>query len=90
MHRKIILCLYFVLSTICNTFQILPTFIRLVNKVGFIGLVEKEWIETLNCLNNDDILFESFVDVGRQLAIELKEQEVSTCLEKKNFFFLNI
>ena len=44
--------------------------------IGFVGLVEKEWIETITCLNDEDIIYESYVDVGRKLAIELREQDV--------------
>ena len=46
-------------------------------QIGFVGLVEKEWIETINCLDYDDIIYESFVDAGRRLAIELREHDVS-------------
>ena len=45
-------------------------------RLGVVGLVEKEWIETLSFLNYDDVIYESFVDVGRKLANELRNEDV--------------
>ena len=45
-------------------------------RIGVIGLVEQEWIETLNMLNLEDIIYESYVDVGRKLARELRSVDV--------------
>ena len=45
-------------------------------KVGIIGLVEQEWMETLSTVNFDDIEYESFVDVGKKLTNELKNEHV--------------
>ncbi len=41
------------------------------------GLVEKEWIDTLNMIEPHEIIYESFIDVGRNLASELKNQDVN-------------
>lgn len=46
-------------------------------KIGIVGLVEKEWIDTLNFATSEDVHFESYVDVGRKLANELKNDDVS-------------
>ncbi|PVD21258.1 hypothetical protein C0Q70_19429 [Pomacea canaliculata] len=43
-------------------------------KLGIIGLVEEEWIATLSTVDSDDITFLDFVDEGRRLACNLKEQ----------------
>ncbi|KAG2442607.1 hypothetical protein HXX76_002692 [Chlamydomonas incerta] len=41
-------------------------------KVGIVGLVEEEWLETLASVNTDDMQYQDFVTVGRKLAAELK------------------
>ncbi|KAL3859708.1 hypothetical protein ACJMK2_009913 [Sinanodonta woodiana] len=42
-------------------------------KIGLIGLVEEEWIATLATLDPEDVTFRDYVDEGRRLAKELKE-----------------
>lgn len=42
-------------------------------KIGLIGLVEEEWIETLGTLDPEDVTFKDFVVVGTQVAKELKK-----------------
>ncbi|RNA11401.1 trifunctional nucleotide phosphoesterase -like [Brachionus plicatilis] len=42
------------------------------SRVGLIGLVEHEWIETLSALDNDDIIYECFVSAGNRLVHELR------------------
>merc|ERR550539_480137 len=37
-------------------------------KIGLIGLVEKEWLDTLATINPNEVIYEDFVDVGNQLA----------------------
>ncbi|KAG2448378.1 hypothetical protein HYH02_006960 [Chlamydomonas schloesseri] len=41
-------------------------------KVGVVGLVEEEWLETLASINTDEMQYQDFVTVGRKLAAELK------------------
>ena len=41
------------------------------------GLIEQEWIETLSTLDFDDVIYESFIEVGNRLAKELREIDVS-------------
>lgn len=41
-------------------------------KIGVIGLVEKEWIATLATMENDDVLFEDFVDCANRLSPQLR------------------
>ncbi|XP_052816876.1 mannosylglucosyl-3-phosphoglycerate phosphatase-like [Mya arenaria] len=43
-------------------------------KIGLMGLVEEEWIDTLSTIDPADIIFEDFVKVGNQLAKELREE----------------
>ena len=38
------------------------------------GLVEEEWIDTLSTIDPDDITFVSYVEEGRKLAKELREE----------------
>lgn len=45
-------------------------------RVGIMGLVEEEWMATLSTINYDDIIYESYVDIGKKLADELRNQEV--------------
>lgn len=45
-------------------------------RIGFIGLVEKEWIETLSTLEYDDVCYESFIECGVRMAKKLREEEV--------------
>ncbi|XP_069950309.1 mannosylglucosyl-3-phosphoglycerate phosphatase isoform X3 [Cherax quadricarinatus] len=43
-------------------------------KIGLVGLVEKEWLETLATINAEQVTFTDYVDKGRELAIMLKDQ----------------
>jgi len=45
-------------------------------QIGLIGLVEEEWIATLNTVDPDDVRFMDFVEVGQRLAQELKSQVI--------------
>ena len=46
-------------------------------KIGFIGLVEQEWIETLPKIGQDEIIYEPFLSAGKRLVNELKTKDVS-------------
>lgn len=41
-------------------------------KIGFIGLVEDAWIETLATVDQEQVTFKDFADEGRKLARELR------------------
>uniref|UniRef100_A0A0K2SW39 AGAP007730PAlike [Tribolium castaneum] n=3 Tax=Lepeophtheirus salmonis TaxID=72036 RepID=A0A0K2SW39_LEPSM len=43
-------------------------------KVGFIGLVEKEWLDTLSTINPGEVTFTDYVEAGSMLAKELKHR----------------
>ncbi|KAL5466915.1 hypothetical protein EMCRGX_G031077, partial [Ephydatia muelleri] len=43
-------------------------------KVGLMGLVEWEWLDTLANLGQEDVVFTDFVDVALELVKELKQQ----------------
>lgn len=43
-------------------------------RIGLIGMVEEEWIETLSIVDQEDITYLDFVDESRRLANELREQ----------------
>ncbi|XP_068241798.1 mannosylglucosyl-3-phosphoglycerate phosphatase isoform X2 [Palaemon carinicauda] len=43
-------------------------------KIGIIGLVEWEWLETLATINAEQVTFTDYVDRGRELATNLKNE----------------
>ena len=45
-------------------------------KLGFMGLIEEEWMETLSTLDPEDLEYKDFVTEGRRLAKELRAQGV--------------
>ena len=46
-------------------------------KIGLVGLVEPDWIETLPCLNDTQhLVYEDYVDKANELVAELKEEGV--------------
>lgn len=44
-------------------------------RIGLMGLIESEWLETLATVSTDHIRYESFVDVGRKLARLLRTEQ---------------
>ncbi|XP_048735520.2 mannosylglucosyl-3-phosphoglycerate phosphatase-like isoform X3 [Ostrea edulis] len=45
-------------------------------KIGLVGLVEEEWMETLATLDPEDITYVDFVSKGKQLCKDLKQKGV--------------
>ncbi|KAK6186162.1 hypothetical protein SNE40_008256 [Patella caerulea] len=43
-------------------------------KIGLIGLVEEEWIETLATIDPEDVTYTDYVEAGRKLAGALRHQ----------------
>ena len=43
-------------------------------KIGLVGLVEREWLDTVATLDNDNIDYTDYVDAGAMLAEELKRK----------------
>ncbi|GFR40976.1 hypothetical protein Agub_g1641 [Astrephomene gubernaculifera] len=43
-------------------------------KVGVVGLVEEEWLETLGAVNVSDMEYRDFIEVGREAARAMKAQ----------------
>ncbi|XP_039298682.1 trifunctional nucleotide phosphoesterase protein YfkN isoform X3 [Nilaparvata lugens] len=43
-------------------------------RLGLIGLVEREWLDTLATINPDEVTFLDFVDVGNKLGDKLKQE----------------
>ncbi|KAK7079008.1 hypothetical protein SK128_013735 [Halocaridina rubra] len=43
-------------------------------KIGIIGLVEQEWLETLATINAEQVTFTDYVDKGRELAVQLRNE----------------
>jgi len=42
-----------------------------------IGLVEWEWLETLSTIDPEAVTYKDYVDVGTELAKQLREKDVS-------------
>lgn len=47
-------------------------------RIGLVGLVEQEWLDTLATINPEEVTFLDFVEAGQKLAAQLK-QEVHIC-----------
>jgi len=45
-------------------------------QIGLIGLVEEEWIVTLTTIDPGDVRCLDFIEEGRRLAQELKQQVI--------------
>ena len=45
-------------------------------KIGIIGIVEKEWMETLSTIDFDEIKYEASILAGKRLAQQLKKENV--------------
>ena len=59
-------------------------------KIGVIGLAESEWMETVIAIDFHDVIFESFIEVGTELANELRTIDVIfiSLILTKSFHFL--
>lgn len=49
-------------------------------RIGLVGLVELEWLDTLPTINPEEVTFLDFVEAGQKLSTQLK-QEVNTFIE---------
>ncbi|KAJ8926041.1 hypothetical protein NQ315_009896 [Exocentrus adspersus] len=43
-------------------------------RIGLVGLVEKEWLDTLSTINPEETTFLNFVEAGQKLAAQLKQE----------------
>lgn len=43
-------------------------------RIGLLGLVEKEWLDTLATINPEGVTFLDFVEAGQKLAAQLKQE----------------
>lgn len=43
-------------------------------RIGLLGLVEKEWLDTLATINPEETTFLDFVEAGQKLAAQLKQE----------------
>lgn len=37
-------------------------------KVGFLGLIEEEWIDTLGCVDKNNIRYENYIDAAKRIC----------------------
>ena len=42
-------------------------------QLGFVGLVEEDWLATLSTVDPDDVTFVDFIEEGRTLARQLRD-----------------
>ena len=47
-------------------------------QIGFIGLVEEEWLVTLATVDREEVTYLDFVTEGTKLAKELRDQVTSS------------
>ena len=47
---------------------------RCVIQIGFIGIVEEDWISTLSTIDHEDIKYLDFIEEGRRLAKYLHQK----------------
>ncbi|KAH1014814.1 hypothetical protein HUJ05_012639 [Dendroctonus ponderosae] len=50
-------------------------------RIGLVGLVEKEWLDTLATINPEEVTFLDFVEAGQKLAAQLKQEQILEALE---------
>lgn len=43
-------------------------------RIGLLGLVEKEWLDTIATINPDEVTFFDFVEAGQKLGGQLKQE----------------
>ncbi|XP_066142642.1 mannosylglucosyl-3-phosphoglycerate phosphatase isoform X2 [Euwallacea fornicatus] len=43
-------------------------------RIGLVGLVEKEWLDTLATVNPEEVTFLDYVEAGQKLAVQLKQE----------------
>ncbi|XP_071053537.1 mannosylglucosyl-3-phosphoglycerate phosphatase isoform X2 [Onthophagus taurus] len=43
-------------------------------RIGLVGLVEREWLDTLATINPEEVTFLDFVEAGTKLAVQLKQE----------------
>ncbi|XP_047120088.1 trifunctional nucleotide phosphoesterase protein YfkN isoform X1 [Schistocerca piceifrons] len=43
-------------------------------RIGLVGLVEKEWLDTLATINPEEVTFLDFVEAGKKLGAQLKQE----------------
>ena len=46
---------------------------------GIIGLVAQEFVDNLSTVDPDDVAYLDFIQCGRDMARELKQQQVINC-----------
>ena len=61
-------------------------------KIGLIGLVEREWLDTLATINPEEVDYTDYVDAGSMLAAELKKkgEDCESGKIYQKLFFLNL
>ena len=62
-------------SSLIRWFLYCCLYSRWGRKIGLIGLVEKEWLDTLATINPEEVTYTDYVTAGTMLAKELKEQK---------------
>lgn len=53
-----------------------------VRQIGFVGLVEEDWLATLATIDSDELEYFDFVTMGTKLAKELRDEVLSLCIRQ--------
>ncbi|GMH75889.1 hypothetical protein TL16_g06902 [Triparma laevis f. inornata] len=53
------------------------SFVKVIGgrRIGFVGLVEKEWMATLSTIDEEDIIYEDFVSCAKRLSKVLRDHD---------------
>lgn len=43
-------------------------------RIGLVGLVEKEWLDTLSTINPEEVTYLDYVEAGQKLGAQLKQE----------------
>lgn len=50
-------------------------------QIGLLGLVEHEWLDTLSTINPEEVTFLDYVEAGKKLAAQLKQEASNIALK---------
>lgn len=59
-------------------------------KVGLMGLVEKEWLDTLPTIDPKEVTYTDFIKIGTQLAARLRNEVRNNLHTYHNWIFLTL
>lgn len=60
------------------------------HRIGLLGLVEKEWLDTLATINPEEVTFLDYVEAGQKLAAQLKQEVINYAFVSNIIVSLNL